>query len=122
MITGVCSEISQIVFNLLLNGIQAMTNSTEKDLYIGTRHDDESVYIEVGDTGEKRTAALPESETQVQDEKIKCFNRPGEVNPAGFDLGLTIIRYFVQKYQGSFRVESDAKVRHSIVALPVHAP
>ena len=122
VITGIYSELSQIVFNLLFNSIQAMTDSPEKNLYIETRHDDESVYIEVRDTGTEHASRGPRSATQVHDEKKNRFSRPDDVNPDGFNLGLTVIRHFVQKYRGNFGVESDAEIRQSIVALPFHAP
>jgi two-component system NtrC family sensor kinase len=119
VIMGVYSDLSQVVFNLLLNSIQAMVDSMEKNLTIETRHDETSIYIEVRDTREASRIRRRDLETSVNGVKTNCFDGKGDVNPIGSKLGLTVIQHYVDKYQGNFQILSDPHSTRSVVAIPI---
>jgi len=51
-IMGQRIDFSQVIYNLLDNAVDAMTQSPKKELRIATRHDEENVYVEIIDSGE----------------------------------------------------------------------
>ena len=119
VIMGVYSDLSQVVFNLLLSSIQAMVDSMEKNLTIETRHDETTVYIEVGDTRETSGIQTRDFKTPVNGIKTNCFDGKGDVNPIGSNLGLTVIQHYINKYQGSFQILSGSHSTRSVVAIPI---
>jgi two-component system NtrC family sensor kinase len=116
---GVYSDLSQIVFNLLLYSIHAMTDSDERNLTVETRHDDHSITIEVQDTRDTSGIRKQNFKLQANGVKTVCFDETGDLNPSGSNFGLTVISHYVNKYQGSFQILSDPHSTKSLVTIPI---
>ena len=107
-VSGVYAHFSQAVVNIIQNSLDAMYNVNEKALTIRTRHDDQYVYIDIGDTG----CGIPE---KIQDKVFEVFfttkplvtERKGE-EPFGTGLGLSTANYFIRQYGGKISLESEA--------------
>lgn len=105
-IWGVYSDFSQSLLNIIRNALDAMYKSERKKLTVRTYHDDENIYIEVGDTG----CGIPE---EVLPHIFEPFftTKPlaGEAHgdePTGTGLGLSTCRQLLGGYQAEISVKS----------------
>jgi signal transduction histidine kinase len=84
-------QLQQVIMNLLINGIQAMTTVTDRphELFIRShRHEGEQVLIEVQDTG---VGIPPENMKQL-------FNAFFSTKSNGMGMGLSICRSIVEAH------------------------
>lgn len=89
------SQLSRVFSNLIINAIQAMADGGE--LSISTQNQDESVFIGFTDTG-----------SGISDENIeKIFEPLFTTKAKGVGLGLSIVKTFIEKHDGSIEVDSD---------------
>ncbi len=88
-------QIRQVLWNIILNGLQAMSGSGSLTVRI-TPHADELVRVEVSDTG----GGIP------QDELSRVFEPFHTTKPRGTGLGLAIARRIIQGHGGTIRIES----------------
>lgn len=91
------SQISQVVMNLILNGIEAMSEGGGRLLIqTGLSDDGSAVILKVGDTGQ---GILEEDRTRIFD---PFFTR----KPEGTGLGLSISRQILEKHGAFIDIES----------------
>ena len=105
-IWGVYSDFSQSLLNIIRNALDAMYKSERKKLTVRTYHDEENIYIEVGDTG----CGIPE---EVLPHIFEPFftTKPlaGEAHgdePTGTGLGLSTCRQLLGGYRAEISVKS----------------
>lgn len=87
------TRISQVVLNLVLNGIDAIASSgqPERMLYVESRADgDRSIQVTVADSG---NGVLPENRETI-------FDQFHTTKPQGLGLGLSISRSIVENHDG----------------------
>jgi C4-dicarboxylate-specific signal transduction histidine kinase len=93
LIQGDRVQLQQVIVNLMLNGIEAMTGVGEasRDLLISSRKDDaEGVLVAVADTGPGLAAGTPE----------QVFAAFYTTKPGGLELGLSICRSIIEAHDG----------------------
>ncbi|MBN2373490.1 response regulator [bacterium] len=113
------SHLSQVIDNLIKNAIEAMYDSSEKELIISTYQDDENIFISINDTGH----GIPEHLKEKIFEQFFTTNEYKEGNKirqcAGAGLGLYTCLEILRPYGAEIRVESQAgKGSTFTVALP----
>ena len=96
------SFIRQIVFNLLLNAIQAFKNvsnfSKEKRIYVSARKNKDTIYIEVRDNG-------PGIPKEVQEKMFDAFYTTRKQKGSG--LGLTLVQRMLSVMGARLEVQSQ---------------
>jgi C4-dicarboxylate-specific signal transduction histidine kinase len=85
-------EIQQVVFNLVMNAVQAMENSILKLLTVRTRIQDEQMLLSVVDTG---TGILPENQPKIFNDFFTT-RKTGE----GVGIGLSTVKKIVTAHGG----------------------
>jgi len=105
------SLIQQVVLNLVLNGIQAISGTGQ--VQVALRADHEFVLVEVSDTGRGISPdALP-----------RIFKPFFTTRTEGTGLGLSLANGIVQSHGGRIEVASTVgKGTHFTIWLPVHRP
>ena len=98
-VLGAPRQISQVVLNLLLNGLQSLEG--EGEVYVSTREQDGEVLVEVRDTGRGMS---PETVQQLF-QPFFTTKPQGE----GTGLGLAVAHGIVADHGGRIRVRSDLK-------------
>ena len=97
------SFVRQIVFNLLLNAIQAFRNSSdfsrERHIHVGTRKDKDTIYIEVRDNG-------PGIPKEVQEKMFDAFYTT-RLKQKGSGLGLTLVQRMLSAMGARLEVQSQ---------------
>ena len=84
-------QLQQVLMNLMLNGIEAMTDlSTPGKLTLTSRREDRQVLISVADVG---TGIKPEQAEQI-------FNAFFTSKPQGTGMGLAISRSIIESHGG----------------------
>jgi two-component system sensor kinase FixL len=92
-------QIQQVLLNLLRNAIEAMQETVRRDLTIVTRQvDDETVRIEVADTG---PGIAPEIAAQLFQPFVTSKRN-------GMGVGLSISRTIVEAHGGQLWAETNA--------------
>ena len=110
LVECVPSQINQVILNLLVNSAQAM--ETSGNIYIRTRHKNDTVEIEVEDDG----CGMPEN---IINKIFDPFFTTKEVGK-GTGLGLSLSYGIVQKHHGSLTVKSQPGVGTTfLICLPV---
>lgn len=105
-ISGIYSDFSQAIMNIVQNAVDAMHESHCKKLMIKTHSDAENIYIDIADTG----CGIPEA--QLDKIFIPFFTTKPAMSekkgnePAGTGLGLASTHQLIQKYGGSISVKS----------------
>lgn len=84
-------QIEQVILNLVLNGIEAMQSSGEKNLEIATRRRGERVEVSVRDSGSGLEAEHAE----------QVFEAFFTTKPTGLGMGLAISRRIIQGHGGA---------------------
>ncbi len=94
LLKGYYADFSQILFNLIQNALEAMENSEEKELTVGTRLVKNEVILNIQDTG----CGIPE---EVKPQIFKPFvtNKGGKHQ----GIGLYIVRELLIPYGGSIQ-------------------
>ena len=102
LIHGDRVQLQQVILNLIINGIEAMTGVGEasRDLLISSRQDAESVLVAVADTGPGLEAGAPE----------QMFTAFYTTKPGGLGLGLSICRSIIEAHDG--RLSASANDPH----------
>ena len=120
---AVYADISQILLNLLLNAIDAMVETPEKELTILTRHDATHIYVEIHDTG----PGIPPD--QMKKIRQPLFTtKPGlseiqdDKTPAGAGVGLSAVTVLLEKAGGEMDIRSDTGGTAVTVRFPYSAP
>jgi two-component system, NtrC family, sensor kinase len=91
------SQISQVIMNLVINGIEAMPTGGKLFIRTGRRPGESVVVLEVSDTG---CGILEEDRNRIFD---PFFTR----KPEGTGLGLSISRQIVEKHGAYIEIESS---------------
>jgi len=105
-IWGVYSDFSQSLLNIIRNALDAMYHSERKKLTVRTYHDEENIYIEIGDTG----CGIPDDvlphifEPFFTTKPLAGRAKPGE--PTGTGLGLSTCRQILKEYGAEISVRS----------------
>ncbi|MFQ5565397.1 MAG: sensor histidine kinase [Paracoccaceae bacterium] len=103
-----CPHVHQIVLNLARNAVQAMTDGGRLD--VATRRDDDTLIIEVADTG-------PGLDEAVQRQVFEPFYSTGQ---GGTGLGLWITYRLIERMGGRIAIESaPGEGARFTVALPL---
>lgn len=105
-IPGVYTHFSQSFMNILQNSIDAMYNSKKKILSIQTYHKNNTIYIEVEDSG----TGIPENIQNSIFDPFFTTKSPDKKNndnqPVGTGLGLSSASYFIRQYGGNIDISS----------------
>ncbi len=88
------NQIKQVFFNIMKNAADAMPPGGR--LRIGSRADDENVYLLFGDTG----AGIK------QDDLVRLFQPYHTTKPGGHGLGLMIVQRIMRDHGGQIGIES----------------
>jgi len=93
-------QLEQVVLNLMVNGLEAMTDCLDRErvLLVRTEREDSRAEIAVVDAG----AGLP----QGAEERV--FEPFFTTKPAGMGMGLSIARSIVESHGGTIRATSNA--------------
>ncbi|WP_454760329.1 ATP-binding protein [Caulobacter segnis] len=112
LVRGDRVQLQQVVFNLLVNAVQAIDQSAaqRRRVSVSTAIGDDGVRFSVKDTG----PGVPPSDLD------RIFTRAFTTKPEGMGLGLAICRTIVEAHQGSIRASNapDGGARFDVV-LPV---
>lgn len=121
LIRGVYAHFSQTIMNVIQNALDAMHESSNKQLTVRTRHDDRYIFIEVVDTG----CGIPED---VQDKVFDVFftTKPTSTEkrgnePYGTGLGLSTANYFMHQYGGTIEIASKMGEGTAVTIQVPHA-
>lgn len=105
-------QIKQILDNLIKNSIDAMEEVETRQLSIRTKHNGESVLIEISDTGQG-----------ISDENISKVFSPGYTSKPigkGTGLGLASVKTMVEAYAGTIEIKSKSGEGTTVsIQLPV---
>lgn len=118
-ISGVYSDFSQVIYNLVQNASDAMKNSQRKEITISSKQDEQHVYLIFQDTG---AGIAYENLDRIFDPFFttkleKGSEKKGE--PTGTGLGLHICSQLMQSYGAKISVESQIEVGTTFtIALP----
>jgi len=112
-IRGFPGALNQVWTNLITNAIQAMEGAGT--LTLTTRREDDTVIVEVGDTG---PGIPPEDLERVFD--MHYTTKHGRVE-FGLGLGLRIAQDVVERHEGTIEVTSRPGETRFIVRLPIRA-
>jgi signal transduction histidine kinase len=93
-VQGDATQLSQVVYNLVLNAIQAVEKRGR--INVATRKNDNNVVLEVSDDG-------PGLSEKVQ---LKLFQPFVTTRKTGVGLGLSIVKRIVDAHNGQLEVES----------------
>ena len=104
----VYSHLSQVLDNLVKNGIEAMYESQKKEITIRTYQDDERIYLSVRDTG----IGIPENLKEKVFEpffstKASLGDSSTQKQRVGYGLGLHSCLELLKPYGGDIRLESE---------------
>ena len=92
---GDANQLKQVLWNLLLNAVQAMENGGH--LRIGLEHEEKGVKLTVSDTG-----------TEIDRQSIgKIFEPFFTTKESGTGLGLAIVHRIIESHGGTIQVESE---------------
>jgi PAS domain S-box-containing protein len=108
------NQIKQLIVNLILNSIQAISGKGAIEIRVAKERDDgaEKVRLEVADTG----IGIPEKDLPKIFDPFYTARKN-----KGFGLGLSISKRIVEKHNGSIRVKSEVGQGTTIfVDLPAH--
>jgi signal transduction histidine kinase len=111
-IKGIRVQIKQIFDNLIKNAMDAMEETSEKMLFVKTRHKESNIIIEIADTG----CGIS------HDDLDKIFSPKFTTKPVGkgTGLGLASVKSMVEGYQGKVDVQSKLNGGTTfIIELPV---
>ncbi len=115
---GTYVDFSQLCANMIRNALDAMYDSTEKELIIKTSHDHERIYIEFQDTG---TGISPANLNNVFNPffTTKCTNESETLGPKGTGLGLYTCLELIKSYDGEIAVSSELGIGTTFsIAIP----
>ena len=113
-VAGDDQKLQQVILNLVVNAEHAMRESATRRLVIRTTREDESVLIEVSDTG----AGMADETLRRVFEPFFTTKPPGE----GTGLGLSVSYSIVEAHGGTISVESALERGTTFrVRLPVRA-
>ncbi len=90
-------QIEQALVNLCRNGIEAMTETPERNLTIATSVENRAIRTDVADTG---TGLAPSPNLDI-------FAPFASMKPDGLGLGLSICRSIVESHYGTIRAEAN---------------
>jgi signal transduction histidine kinase len=102
-VSGVYSDFSQVVYNLVKNAAEAMEHSERKELQIGTRYDDEQVVMEFVDSG---SGIAPENMDRIFETFFSTKDGYGG-GGGGTGLGLYTCRQLMRPYGAHIRAENN---------------
>lgn len=88
------NQLKQVFFNVIKNALEAMEPGGR--LKVGTRFDDDSVYLMFGDTGSGIK----------QEDLLRLFEPYHTTKPGGNGLGLMIVQRIMREHGGQVGVES----------------
>jgi len=101
----------QMIFNLLVNAIEAMENAPERHLSADAEIIGQSIMIRIEDTG----CGIP------QEVMGKIFEPHFTRKKHGNGIGLSVVRDVVDRHRGKIEVESQPGIETAIrVIFPVH--
>jgi len=104
-------QLQQVIINLVMNGVEAMRASEERELAIVSREGDDRAVVAVIDRG----VGLSSESTE------RLFNAFFSTKPGGLGMGLSICRSIVESHGGSIRASANAGPGATFeFALPLH--
>jgi len=114
-VNGVYSDFSQSFVNIIRNAIDAMYNSEKKELTITTRHNEESIFVDIHDTG----CGINEEEKQkIFDPFFTTKQLHGSDGPTGTGLGLHSAYTLLNKYGARITVKSEPDDTMFTIEIP----
>ena len=96
-------DLYQVIFNLTENGIKY--NRDRGHLFLQIRHSEETVMIQVEDTG----LGIPEDAVEHIFERFYRVDKARSRRAGGAGLGLSIVHDMVERYDGTVQVEKGAE-------------
>ncbi len=114
MISGISSEITQVMINLLSNSIDAIHQLPEKWVKILGRKTSSHVVIDMIDSGQ----GIPQ---QIADKMMEAFftTKP---EGKGTGLGLSICRKIVLEHSGNLELNRSSPNTHFVLKFPLYDP
>lgn len=116
MVRGIPVQVQQIIYNLILNGLEAMDAVTDRERVVKVQSailNDEAVEIVVEDTG---NGIAPETLPHI-------FDSFFTTKANGMGLGLSICRSMLERHKGTLSVESELdRGSRFRVTLPIGSP
>ena len=119
-ISGVYSDFSQAIMNIVQNAVDAMYDSTMKQLRIRTYTEANTICIEIADTG----CGIPADQLdKIFDPffstKPAMSEKKGD-EPTGTGLGMASSHQLIQKYNGTIQVKSSLGAGTTVtLSIPV---
>ena len=112
-IVGDRAQLQQVVLNLILNAVEAMSDGQVRELSIETRQDDgANALVSVSDTGPGLEAA----------EADRVFEAFYSTKPSGIGIGLSICRSIIEQHGGKIWARPNEKRGSTFqFAIPVAA-
>lgn len=114
LIMGDRTQLQQVMINLIMNGVEAMANITERERWIvirSSRLDDGHIAIEVKDSGIGLDSAKME----------RVFEAFFTTKFKGLGMGLSISRSIIAAHNGQLTISSDGKTGTTVrITLPSH--
>ncbi|MEA3361117.1 MAG: hybrid sensor histidine kinase/response regulator [Thermodesulfobacteriota bacterium] len=120
-LSGIYTDFSQVVYNMIKNASDAMLNSDRKELSISTKYDENNIYLEFQDTG---SGIAPENLGRIFDpffttKPIKASEKEGE--PTGTGLGLHACSELMKPYGAEISVKSKLDEGTTFtITIPLH--
>ena len=91
-------EFQQVIFNLVTNAIEALTQTDTSD---------KSIEIEVTKSDQKAQVAILDNGTGFQANQLSnIFNLLSSHKPTGMGLGLWLTHHIVERHKGTTRIET----------------
>jgi signal transduction histidine kinase len=106
-ISGMYSDFSQVVYNLVKNAADAMKNSSKKEIKVSSKHDDQHIYLIFQDTG---AGIAPENLDRIFDPFFTTKPKEGsekKEEPTGTGLGLHVCSQLMKSYDAKISVKSQ---------------
>jgi signal transduction histidine kinase len=106
-VSGLYSDFSQVVYNLVKNASDAMKNSSKKEIKVSSKHDKENIYLLFQDTGDGIAA---ENLDRILDPFFTTKPKEGsekEGEPTGTGLGLHVCSQLMKPYGAKISVKSQ---------------
>jgi signal transduction histidine kinase len=107
LISGVYGDFSHAILNILINSIEALSESPVHKIAVRTRHDERAIRIVIADSG---VGITPEDLNRIFLPFFSTKNRDRKEGiPSGAGLGLSIARKVLEPYRVRFEVRSEPR-------------
>lgn len=107
LVSGVYAHFSQAIINIVQNALDSMYNTQEKKLTIRTRHDDQYIFVDIGDTGSGISEEIRDRVFDIFFTTKPAANKRKGHEPFGTGLGLSSANFYIRQYGGTIDISSQ---------------